>query len=92
MNSKQTVLFIFTVWGESESGTYTYKDSRFTLTMNGETIESDSMISTGDYLTLENNVLTLVSGNLDEIYDDDTGQTYRQAGFTKHETKMTFKK
>ena len=78
---------IFTVPnGGSNSGTYTHKDSRYTLTIDGDEL-------TG---YLENNVLTLVSDDLDQVFsrDDDWNpiETYRQAGFTKFEMKMTFEK
>jgi hypothetical protein len=67
-------------------GTYTYDRGRFTMTVDDETIDSDSMISEGSYVTLRDGVLTLVSDNLQGEY----GHYYRADGFTIYTMRMTF--
>jgi molybdopterin biosynthesis enzyme MoaB len=56
------------------------------------------MLSAGASVSLKGGVLTISTNNLDaeyEYYDEDGKMittTYRNAGFTKYEVKMTFKK
>jgi hypothetical protein len=95
--------FVMTVGGSSEDsdgeplkGTYVSDGNRFTMTVDGESVNSDdASIKSGDYVTIENGVLTL-SGNqdLDEKMDGFSSgdETYREAGFTKYVLKMNFKK
>jgi len=87
-----TFIFSVTVMGfnQTETGTYSYDGNNLTMKSDeGEESELDDL-SKGT-ITLKNGVLTFEADGLDEI-DEKTGQTYREAGFTKYYTKMTFKK
>ena len=79
---------IISALGQQIEGTCTYHGNRFTLTVDGETVDSDNMFSSGDYVTLSKGVLTLVS---DQLNGED-GDMYREDGFTKYIVRMTFKK
>jgi len=57
---------------------------------DGEDVVTDGTFTDGSSISISKNVLTIVSNNLDEEYED--GETYRQAGFTKYEVTLVFKK
>jgi hypothetical protein len=88
--------FVMTVNDSSETGTYTSDGNRFTMTVDGESLNSDeASIKSGDYVTVEKGVLSLsVNQDLDEKMDGFSSgdETYREAGFTKYVMKMNFKK
>jgi hypothetical protein len=87
----RTVVITVAFASETVKGTWAKEGSKFTITMDGETVEvdSDEILNSG-LITIKNGVLTISSDTLDEVHDD--GLTYRDKGFTKYESKMTFKK
>jgi hypothetical protein len=82
---------VFTVMGESETGTYATKDGFKITSMEGD----DDVLTPGSSVTLKDGVLTIVYNmldDLDEDFDAEGDKTYREEGFTKYEQKMVFKK
>jgi hypothetical protein len=84
--------WIFSVMGQSTGGTYSHEDGHFIMSADGTDYSEDTFFSKGSYVSINNNVLTIVQNMLDEIHESWNEKTYREAGFTKCEQKMTFKK
>jgi hypothetical protein len=95
---KSDKTWVMTAVDEMISGTYTYDGDRFTMSANGQTADSALPIANGTSVSIKNDVLTIISDNLDEINSysisghEERTVTYREAGFTKYEVRMTFKK
>jgi hypothetical protein len=85
--------YIFTAMSESFTGTYSYEDGHFIMSSEGTDYSEDTYFSEGSSVSIKNNVLTIVENMLDEIYESwEDEKTHREAGFTKYEQKVTFKK
>jgi hypothetical protein len=84
--------FILNVMGEKESGKWKMEGDRFSLSEyeGSEEIDEDSFLTAGSSVTLKDEVLTIISNNLDTVTD--SGKTYRDEGFTKFNVKLVFKK
>jgi len=88
---KSNKTFVMTIFGETQTGSWEKSGNNFVIHMpDGEDVETEGTFADGSSISVTKNVLTIVSNNLDEEYDD--GVTYRQAGFTKYEVTLVFKK
>ena len=91
MEFKADKTFVINFFGEKETGSWEKKGNKFVIHFpDGEDVETDGTFADGSSISIAGNTLTLISNNLDEEYDD--GKTYRQAGFTKYEVTLVFKK
>jgi hypothetical protein len=77
---------------ENIVGSWSANGSNYILSVNGGSIETGTPVSDGASISIVGNVLTMTQNYLDEEYDEDTHQTYSQAGFTKYTQKLIFKK
>ncbi len=73
----------------TETGTYSLDGEKVTMKSNEEDSQMDDL-SEGT-ITLKNGVLIFEANSLNDI-DEETGETYKDEGFTKYDTRMTFKK
>ena len=88
---KSDQTFVITILGNKEKGSWEKSGGHFVIHFpDGEDVVTDGTFTDGSSISISKNVLTIVSNNLDEEYED--GETYRQAGFTKYEVTLVFKK
>jgi hypothetical protein len=86
--------FILTVTTEKFEGKWKMEGDRFSLSEyeGSEEIDEDSFLTAGSSVTLKDDVLTILSNNLDTVIDKYSGKTHRDEGFTKYDITLIFKK
>jgi len=88
---KSDQTFVMTILGDRETGSWSKSGNHYVIHFpDDEDVVTDGTFTDGSSVSISKNVLTIVSNNLDEEYED--GTTFRQAGFTKYETTLVFKK
>ena len=78
------ITMTFMVESETSTGKYVKKDDKYTFIMDDEDESEDLILSSGSYITVKDNVLTIVSNGLDE--------ENREMGFTNFMIYLKFKK